>query len=528
MTAWFLLALGLLQAGRAPVPDAGVLKEKEKLVREVFKTDYAKKAPGDRIALAKKLLQQAVETKDDPGAQYIMLREAADLAAQSGDAATAVQAVGTLAGSFEVDGPRLKLGVLSTLAQEAKTPESAKAAAEQYLKLVDEAAASDDFDIAEKAAAAAVPAARKAKDVALTVRADAKIREAADLKARGARVKAARETLLANPDDPAANLELGQFECFTRGNWDVGLPLLAKGSNEDLKALAQKDLARPDGVQEQVDLGDAWKDRSDKESAGKQKLRERAVHWYEQAYPRTSGLLKLKLEKAIAALAGGGVPGVAGKGKDAAPGGIVAWWKLDEGSGTVAEDSSGHKLQGKIAGTTEWVQGRVGKGLRLGGADGQVVVADAPSLRLTGDLTIALWFRKDDHQVDWARLVGKGDHRLRNYGLFSGGKNQQGILLFQQWGPGEKELIALQGKTKIEAGNWYHVGAVVRGDEVTLFVGGQIDASARRTGTPVTSPDPLTLGFAGFHQPFPGVIDDVRIYDRALTEADMKALASVK
>jgi hypothetical protein len=166
-----------------------------------------------------------------------------------------------------------------------------------------------------------------------------------------------------------------------------------------------------------------------------------------------------------------------------------------------------------------------GKAVRLGGADGQVVIPDDPSLRLTGDLTISVWFRKDEQQVDWARLVGKGDHRLRNYGLFAGGKQQQGVILFQQWEGNLKEVVALQGKTKIEPGKWQHVAATVRGDEVVLYVGGQVDMTGRRTGPPATSPDPVTFGFAGFHQPFPGVIDDVRIYRRALSEQEIATLA---
>src|SRR5262245_25179503 len=102
---WALL-LALPHPGqdkKASVPDATAQKEAEKVVREVFKEDYAKKTPADRQALARKLQMQGIETKDNPSFAFVLLREARDMAVQVGDSATAMEAVTELARRFEIN-----------------------------------------------------------------------------------------------------------------------------------------------------------------------------------------------------------------------------------------------------------------------------------------------------------------------------------------------------------------------------------------------------------------------------------------
>lgn len=531
MLSLLLLVLSLAQqAQRTPVPDVAAQKEKESLVREVFKSDYAKKARGDRIALAKKLLQQGIDTLDDPSARYVLLREAKDLAASAGDVATAVSAIEETANFFNVDALRLKLGLLTGVAQEARLAEDAKAAAESLLNLADQSDALDDFETSEKALTAAAATARKTKDVALAGRAEVRLREIAELKSSVARVKAAREVLQVNPADPAANFEVGRFECFVKGNWEAGLPLLGRGSNEALKILAERDLSNPEDVQSQIDLGDAWKNRSEKESFGKRHVLGRAAHWYLRALPQTTGLSKVKIEKSIAAIAASGPPSGKARRDLVSTEGLVGWWTLDEVAGTVAEDVSGQKMKGQISGATEWTPGYLGKALKFKGGNSQVTVPDAPALRITGDLTIAIWFRKDQEAPDWSRLIGKGDQNSRNYGLFVGGVSQRSEpLLFQQWDASKRELVALSSKTVLPVGKWHHVAVVVRGDEVELFLDGRVDASRTRApGAPVTSDHPLTFGYPGFLQPLMGSLDDIRIYRRALLIGEIQVLASMK
>ena len=112
------------------------------------------------------------------------------------------------------------------------------------------------------------------------------------------------EALKAAPSDPAANLKAGRFLCLIRGDWAGGLPLLARGSDADLAALAKKDLAHPGDVKDQLELGDAWFAQSTKATdSAKLHVLIRACAWYREAAPNLGGFTKIRVEKRLSELA---------------------------------------------------------------------------------------------------------------------------------------------------------------------------------------------------------------------------------
>src|SRR5438876_7307597 len=136
------LALGLItpwpeheQDKKLPVPDASAQKQAEKLIRDIFKDDYAKKGLAERTALARKMLDQAIETKDDPTSRYVLLREARDLAGQSAELDLAFKAVDQIAADFEGEVVSMKVAVVSSAAKAAKTPEEFQKLARSFLTL---------------------------------------------------------------------------------------------------------------------------------------------------------------------------------------------------------------------------------------------------------------------------------------------------------------------------------------------------------------------------------------------------------
>lgn len=305
----FLAVAAHGQDQRLPVPDAKTQADAEKLIRDVFKEDYARKAPADRLALAKKLLQQGMETRDDPAARFVLLREARDLASAAGDVETAIKAVDAISKGFEGDVAAMKAAVLVAAGKAAKSPEEFGRLARSYLELANDAAALEQYDLAERSAEQASSFAKKAKDVPLVAKLDVRWKEMAQLRSKSEKVVKAREALAVNPDDPAANLAIGQYLSFVKGDWEKGLRHLAKGSDGPLKALAAKDLGRPSEAAEQTALGDAWWEFGEKEEGGSRgRLRSRAAFWYSQARDRTTGLTRLKLDQRIAT-AGTPAPG---------------------------------------------------------------------------------------------------------------------------------------------------------------------------------------------------------------------------
>src|SRR6185503_15544016 len=118
-----ILALLLGSQDPAPVPDAAALKEAEKAVKELFKTEFAAKNASDRVTLAKKLLAQSETSKDDPATRYILLKEAGNAAATGGDLKLALSAADQTGKAFKIDVVALKSDLLQTAAKGAKSPE---------------------------------------------------------------------------------------------------------------------------------------------------------------------------------------------------------------------------------------------------------------------------------------------------------------------------------------------------------------------------------------------------------------------
>ena len=286
---------------RHPVPAAPDQKKAEATIKDIFKADYASRDPKARADLARKLLQTGLETKDDLAARYVLFREAADIAARAGDIGTCTRAIAETAASFDIDELVTRGKTLAAAGSAARDPNALKAVIEAFLTLAAEAVAIDNYDVAERGAKAAERYARKARNAALLADAKAKLKDITTLRAAHEKVAKARAVLATNPENPAANQTVGEFLCFTKGDWDEGLPHLARGSDETLKALAAKELAKPKDADAQVALGDQWRAAAGKETSEGRKgcLLARAAHWYEAALPNLTGLAKAKLEKQL-------------------------------------------------------------------------------------------------------------------------------------------------------------------------------------------------------------------------------------
>ena len=145
--------------------------------------------------------------------------------------------------------------------------------------------------------------AKKAKSVALTTRIAARGKEIAELRKEFDKTGEAFATLEKKPDDADANLTIGKYLCFQKGQWDKGLPHLVKGgqkagSEAKLKELAQSDLDTPTEAAKQVQVGEGWWALSQTETGiAKKQLQWRAKHWYEAALPNLTGLTKTRVEK---------------------------------------------------------------------------------------------------------------------------------------------------------------------------------------------------------------------------------------
>lgn len=298
LLALFLATTGLSAADdRIEAPSAEDQAKAEKTIRQLFTREYTiKTRPGYNV-LAVKLHDQALETKDDPVSRYVLLREASTLAALAGNLDLAEKAVDQMSKLYVVSGPTLKARVYETSAARYVDIESSRILAEHILVTVNEALAADEYEALTKLLKVGNSTAKIAKSVPLISAMQARTKDAETLKVEYEKAKAILDKLKENPDDPGANLAAGKYYSMQKGNWEKGLPLLAKGDDAALKDLATRDLAKPAETAFQIELGEAWLKVPKPESELAQKnLRWRARYWFEQALADATGDTRTKLD----------------------------------------------------------------------------------------------------------------------------------------------------------------------------------------------------------------------------------------
>lgn len=202
---------------------------------------------------------------------------------------------------------------------------------------------------------------------------------------------------------------------------------------------------------------------------------------------------------------------------------LVGWWKFDETSGTCAADSSrgGHNgvLEGDLTFDKQSVPGRIGKAIQLDGARNIIRIPGYKGVTGTQARTLAVWIKTPattGDVVSW----GFNDHgRMWTLGFIRKhlGVTPKGGYLYM--------------KDSISDDAWHHVTAVVLEaslpnlhDNARLYKDGEpavIDDIGLLDLWPIETGDKLDVTIG---PRFKGAIDDLRIYDRALSEDEVKAL----
>ena len=197
--------------------------------------------------------------------------------------------------------------------------------------------------------------------------------------------------------------------------------------------------------------------------------------------------------------------------------GLVAAYNFDEGTGTTAADSSGNGLTGDISGAV-WAAGRNGNALAFDGANDWVTVNDANALDLTR-VTISAWVRPSAH-TPWTTVVLKETSGDLAYALYANddGSRPAGYVQI-----GGVHGVAT-GTAVVPINTWTHLTYTYDGARMRLYVNGTLVRTVTRTGNIVLSTGALRIGGnSSWGEYFTGLIDDVRVYNRALSLAEVQA-----
>jgi hypothetical protein len=201
--------------------------------------------------------------------------------------------------------------------------------------------------------------------------------------------------------------------------------------------------------------------------------------------------------------------------------GLVGYWPLDEGAGSTAEDRSGLANDAEVNG--QWVRGAFGTCVRTRGTPGAVTVWDCPAVQFgTSSFSMAFWVKVDAYD---RRLLGKEDFP-RTWWVVNILRDGRAELVLGT-GRGKGQSVRPASKTPLATDGWTHVAFVIDrpGRAVTCYINGRPDST-----TPI--PPSLTgslsvkgkdLRIPSVHKPFAGLFDDLRLYRRTLTAAEVKA-----
>ena len=205
---------------------------------------------------------------------------------------------------------------------------------------------------------------------------------------------------------------------------------------------------------------------------------------------------------------------------DAAPPtplGLVGAWAFGEGAGTTTADGSGNGNTGTITAGSWSTQGRYGNALSFNGNNSVVRVPSSASLNLTTAMTLSAWIRPASSQPGWRTILQR---QADAYFLTAGSDSPRRPAGGGTLGGGVHYLI---GPTANPVSIWTYLAVTYDGSTLRLYVNGTQVGSRAATGAIQTTTNPLWIGG---NQPygefFRGLIDEVRVYNRALSQADIQ------
>jgi hypothetical protein len=214
-----------------------------------------------------------------------------------------------------------------------------------------------------------------------------------------------------------------------------------------------------------------------------------------------------------------------------------AYWKFDETSGSSAADSSGNGNTGSLISfpgdNSQWVAGRVGGALNLSNTNvgqGYVTAPDSPSLNFTNSLSLSLsaWVKGTPAQITGAGIIAKGYGGNEEYAMDVSG----GAFRFYV-----RNAAALSSPIQSSVGpnnRWQHLIATYDAASglMNLYVNAQLVSTGPAPTSLLSNSHEVSIGSresgvaSGYVWPFNGVIDDVRIYNRALRTNEVQTLYS--
>jgi hypothetical protein len=198
---------------------------------------------------------------------------------------------------------------------------------------------------------------------------------------------------------------------------------------------------------------------------------------------------------------------------------LVAAYGFNEGTGTTVADSSGTGNNGTINGATWNATGKFGKALSFNGSSDWVTVSNSSNLGLTTGMTLEAWINPSALGTPWRTVILKEQPGEMTYALYANtGAGRPATYVYLGAEVNSTSATALATNT------WSHLAATYDGTTLKVYINGVEVSSQAVSGTMLPSTGALRIGGNSvWGEYFSGLIDEVRIYDRASTPAEIQA-----
>lgn len=212
--------------------------------------------------------------------------------------------------------------------------------------------------------------------------------------------------------------------------------------------------------------------------------------------------------------------------------GLVSWWKLDEGTGNAIYDTApaGNNNTGSTYNAPAWTTDTPGaastSALDFNGSNqyGRISTGSTTTLAIADAITVEAWVKTDTLTSSWPAFVSRQESTAYSWVL---GYDNASKMRFRVWtvdGGGTKYEAQVSTTDIPSTGEWFHIvgtfDSSLASGQIKLYINNSLKASTTLTGTIRTDQAAVFIGRMGasYHD---GLIDDVRVYDRALSLSEV-------
>jgi|GEM_PF-102276 len=210
--------------------------------------------------------------------------------------------------------------------------------------------------------------------------------------------------------------------------------------------------------------------------------------------------------------------------------GLLGYWKLDENTGTAFKDDAGRHEDGKLT-NVQWATGKSGSALSFTGDGSQSAIINTSEANVGNSFTIASWMKAESARENMHVLIAKNSKASGHYEIYIA---NDGTMRFYS-----PDLQTSSGGVGdfgsgyvVDDNQWHHVAVTMDSGKLSFYVDGTMVKEETANGSIHDVTAPLSIGRmvveeGGVIFPFKGLVDEVKIYSRKISQREMNTLAGI-